>query len=107
MAASGSRWVLIKGGHLSGPAVDVLHDGDLMFELPAERIQTRNTHGTGCTLSAAIAALLPRHATVPDAIAAAKAYLTQAIASADSLEIARGSEGHGPVHHFWQLWDRS
>jgi hydroxymethylpyrimidine/phosphomethylpyrimidine kinase len=104
MAASGPRWVLIKGGHLSGPAVDVLHDGDLMLELPAERIHTRNTHGTGCTLSAAIAALLPRLATVPDAIVAAKHYLTQAIAAADTLEIARTSEGHGPVHHFWKLW---
>jgi hydroxymethylpyrimidine/phosphomethylpyrimidine kinase len=104
MAASGSRWVLIKGGHLSGPAIDVLHDGDLMLELPAERIRTRNTHGTGCTLSAAIAALLPRLATVPDAIVAAKHYLTQAIAAADSLKIARTSEGHGPVHHFWNVW---
>jgi hydroxymethylpyrimidine/phosphomethylpyrimidine kinase len=104
MAADGSRWVLIKGGHLSGPPVDILHDGDLMLELPAERIHTRNTHGTGCTLSAAITALLPRHANVPDAIAAAKEYLTRAIAEADSLDIARTREGHGPVHHFWQFW---
>ncbi|HKP58199.1 MAG TPA: bifunctional hydroxymethylpyrimidine kinase/phosphomethylpyrimidine kinase [Polyangiales bacterium] len=106
MAASGSRWVLIKGGHLDGPAVDILHDGDQMLELPAERIATRNTHGTGCTLSAAIAALLPQHPSVPDAINAAKRYLTQAIAEADSLHIARTDRGHGPVHHFWQVWNR-
>ncbi|HKU42076.1 MAG TPA: bifunctional hydroxymethylpyrimidine kinase/phosphomethylpyrimidine kinase, partial [Polyangiales bacterium] len=103
MAADGERWVLVKGGHLSGEPVDVLHDGDRLLELPAPRIATRNTHGTGCTLSAAIAALLPQHAAVPDAIAAAKRYLSSAIAHADALEVG-SSEGHGPVHHFWQLW---
>jgi hydroxymethylpyrimidine/phosphomethylpyrimidine kinase len=107
MAATGQRWVLIKGGHLSGAAVDILHDGDQMLELPAERISTRNTHGTGCTLSAAIAALLPQHAAVPDAITAAKRYVTQAISRADSLHISRTTEGHGPVHHFWSLWNDS
>lgn len=104
MAASGERWVLVKGGHLSGEPVDVLHDGDRLLELPGARIATRNTHGTGCTLSAAIAALLPQRAGVPDAVTAAKQYLSRAIAEADALAIGQSEQGHGPVHHFWQLW---
>lgn len=104
MAADGARWVLVKGGHLRGEPVDVLHDGDQMLELRAPRIETRNTHGTGCTLSAAIAALLPQHAEVPDAITAAKGYLTQALLGADVLAVGRTEHGHGPVQHFWQMW---
>lgn len=98
----GGRWVLLKGGHLSGPdALDLLHDGDRMIELPAKRIETRNTHGTGCTLSSAIAALLPQRATVPDAVREAKDYLTRAIAASSRLRVG---SGHGPVHHFHALW---
>lgn len=98
---TGERWVLLKGGHLPGEPVDLLHDGDRMIELPAPRIQTKNTHGTGCSLSAAIAALLPRRASVPEAVGEAKRWLTQAIAHAGGLRVG---EGHGPVHHFWKLW---
>lgn len=97
----GHRWVLVKGGHLTGDAVDLLYDGDQMIELPAPRIQTRNTHGTGCTLSAAIAALLPRAHDVPEAVRAAKAYLTEAIRRSGELRVGKG---HGPVHHFHALW---
>lgn len=100
--ALGPRLVMLKGGHLDGPeSIDVIDNGVAQVELPAARIHTRNTHGTGCTLSAAIAALLPRHADSLDAIRAAKAYLTGAIAASDRLDVG---SGHGPVHHFHQLW---
>jgi hydroxymethylpyrimidine/phosphomethylpyrimidine kinase len=88
---------------LAGPPIDVLYDGAQLLELPAPRIDTRHTHGTGCTLSAAIAALLPQRPDVPSAIADAKRYLTAAIARADELQVGRG-DGHGPVHHFHALW---
>ena len=96
-------WVLLKGGHLSGDAIDLLHDGDRMIELPAHRIDTRNTHGTGCSLSAAIAALLPARGSVPEAVADAKRWLTEAIRRSGELSVGRG---HGPVHHFHNLWPR-
>lgn len=96
------RWVLLKGGHLPGKdCTDLLYNGDKMIEMPALRIDTQNTHGTGCTLSAALAALLPQS---PDTIAAAKAakqYLYKAIARSHELHIG---SGHGPVHHFHQWW---
>jgi hydroxymethylpyrimidine/phosphomethylpyrimidine kinase len=102
MPHAGSRWVLLKGGHLPyGDAIDLLTDGDKMIELAAPRVATKNTHGTGCTLSSALAALLPQSANVPEAARSAKAYLTQAIAHADELSVGRG---HGPVHHFHALW---
>ena len=102
MTHSGHRWVLLKGGHLPGnDTIDILHDGDQMIELPGHRIQTRNTHGTGCTLSAALAALLPQMDSVVDATQAAKKYLVAAIANADALKVGHG---HGPVHHFHKLW---
>ena len=96
-------WVLLKGGHLPGDAIDLLHDGDRMVELPAHRIDTKNTHGTGCSLSAAIAALLPVRGSVPEAVADAKRWLTEAIRRSGELSVGRG---HGPVHHFHNLWRR-
>jgi hydroxymethylpyrimidine/phosphomethylpyrimidine kinase len=97
----GAEWVLLKGGHLPGPdSTDLLFNGDVMTELTAARIDTRNTHGTGCTLSSAIAALLPLHEMV-EAVRRAKAYLTGAIAASDRLAVG---SGHGPVHHFHALW---
>jgi hydroxymethylpyrimidine/phosphomethylpyrimidine kinase len=97
----GPQFVLLKGGHLAGPdSTDLLFDGTTITELPGRRIDTRNTHGTGCTLSAAIAALLPRFAMV-EAVRRAKAYLTDAIAASDRLTVG---SGHGPVHHFHALW---
>ncbi len=102
MTHGGHRWVLVKGGHLPGnDTIDVLHDGDKMIELPGHRIPTRNTHGTGCTLSAAITALLPQLQDVPEITKRAKDYLVQAIAYADALKVGHG---HGPVHHFHALW---
>lgn len=98
MAHDGERWVYLKGARIPGAdAVDLLHDGDRMIELPSPHIDTRNTHGTGCTLSAALATLLPLRADVPTAAREAKAYITRAIQQADTLEVGKG---HGPVHHF-------
>jgi hydroxymethylpyrimidine/phosphomethylpyrimidine kinase len=102
MTHAGERWVLLKGGHLpGGDATDLLFDGDRMIELSAPRVETKNTHGTGCTLSAALAALLPQTQDVPTAARRAKDYLGAAIAAADQLEIGGG---HGPVHHFHGWW---
>jgi len=100
--ALGPRIVVLKGGHLDGAeSIDVIDDGTKQIELSSPRIVTKNTHGTGCTLSAAIAALLPQHADPIDAIRAAKAYLTSAIASSGELSVG---SGHGPVHHFHNFW---
>lgn len=96
------RWVLLKGGHLPGnELIDLLFDGDRMIEMRAERIATKNTHGTGCTLSSAIAALLPRCVgqlnPTEAAVRQARDYLYRAIAASGKLEVGKG---HGPVHHF-------
>ena len=102
LADDGRRWVFLKGGHLPGDdTIDLLHDGDVMIELPGRRIHTRNTHGTGCTLSAALAALLPQSSDVPEVARQAKAYLVAAIARSGELSVG---SGHGPVHHFHALW---
>ena len=99
----GPQYVLLKGGHLTGDdSTDLLFDGSTMAELPGRRIATRNTHGTGCTLSAALAALLPHHGVI-DAARRAKAYLTDAIAASDQLAVG---SGHGPVQHFHALWTK-
>ncbi|MDF9826640.1 hydroxymethylpyrimidine/phosphomethylpyrimidine kinase [Ereboglobus sp. PH5-10] len=98
----GPRIVMVKGGHLDGAeSIDIVDDGVTQTELRAPRIATKNTHGTGCTLSAAIAAQLPQCATPLDAIRAAKAYLTRAIETSGALDVG---SGHGPTHHFWNLW---
>lgn len=95
------RWVFLKGGHLPGnDTIDILHNGDQLFELPGQRVHTQNTHGTGCTLSAALAALLPQ-LPMPEAARKAKAYLQEAIRRADELQVGHG---HGPVHHFHSWW---
>ena len=101
--ATGRSAVLVKGGHGSGDTcIDVLLSGDgQVHEFSAPRIDTRNTHGTGCSLSAAIAAYLARGLGLEDAIGQAHEFLQGAIASADRLGIGSGS---GPVHHFHALW---
>lgn len=106
LPTSGQRWVLLKGGHLpGGELVDLLFDGDRMIEMHARRIETKNTHGTGCTLSSAIAALLPQTAGdangVEAAVRGARDYLLRAIAASGELDVGHG---HGPVHHFHALW---
>ena len=98
----GAPRVLLKGGHLTeGLAVDVLVDETGATLLEAPRIPTENTHGTGCTLSSALAALRPRRSSWVETARDAKAWLTEALRHADELEIGHG---HGPVHHFHALW---
>jgi hydroxymethylpyrimidine/phosphomethylpyrimidine kinase len=100
LRALGPRVVMVKGGHLPGAeCVDVIDDGAGQLELRSPRIATKNTHGTGCTLSAAIAALLPRRPGVREAIRDARDYLMGALAAADELSVGHG---HGPVQHFWK-----
>lgn len=96
--------VLVKGGHLDGvQSVDVLVHAGQVMRYAAPRISTRNTHGTGCTLSSAIAAHLARGLSVPAAVDAAKRYVARAIGAAAHLTVG---SGHGPVHHFFALWRR-
>ena len=95
----GPAWVLLKGGHLDGDAsIDVLCGREGTVELAAPRISTRHGHGTGCTLSAAIAALAPSH-TMEESARRAKAFLHAALAASEALQVGGG---RGPVHHFHQ-----
>jgi len=106
LLAFGAKSVLIKGGHGSGAeSVDLLVNASGIERLVAPRFATRNTHGTGCTLSSAIAAGLAKGMSLIEAARAAKSYVTTAIAAADRLSI--GSDpgaSHGPVHHFYRYW---
>jgi hydroxymethylpyrimidine/phosphomethylpyrimidine kinase len=99
----GAQAVLMKGGHAEG---DVCHDllvsmGTVLGDYSAPRQGTKNTHGTGCTLSSSIAAGLAKGLDLPDAIKAAHEYLQGAIVRADTLDVGHG---HGPVHHFHRVW---
>ena len=95
----GAKNVLIKGGHLSGDAIDLLYDGKSFYTFTTERINTKNTHGTGCTFSSAIAANLANGLTLNKAVEKAKTYITTAIEH--SLSIGKG---HGPTNHFYELY---
>lgn len=98
LLASGARAVLIKGGHGQGSeSIDYLFSGGDVIALPAPRIPTANTHGTGCSLSSAIAAGLAKGEALEQAVRGAKTWITAAIEAADSLGIGKG---HGPIHHF-------
>ncbi|MDI4505923.1 bifunctional hydroxymethylpyrimidine kinase/phosphomethylpyrimidine kinase, partial [Escherichia coli] len=102
LLALGCGAVLMKGGHLDdaeSPDWLFTREGEQRFTAP--RVQTKNTHGTGCTLSAALAALRPRHADGAATVIEAKAWLSAALAQADSLEVGHGI---GPVHHFHAWW---
>jgi hydroxymethylpyrimidine/phosphomethylpyrimidine kinase len=102
LRALGAQAVLIKGGHADGPdAVDILVDAEGELRLTAPRVATENTHGTGCTLSSAVAAELAKGASVREAVTRAKAYVTAALQHANELRIGKG---RGPVHHFHALW---
>jgi len=94
----GPRWVVVKGGHLPGAAVDLLTDGTEEHWLRAPRHDNRHTHGTGCTLASAVAVGLARGRPVPDAVRQAKEYVTGAIAAGFAL-----GSGIGPVDHGWRL----
>ena len=94
--------VLLKGGHSTGATcTDLLWTDAAPLPLEAARIDTRNTHGTGCTYSATIAAELAKGAALTDAVTTAHAYLHRAIVASDTLSIGAG---HGPVHHFHEVW---
>lgn len=98
----GARRVLITGGHLPGDQVtDVFFDGQELHELSSRRVDTRHTHGTGCTLSAALAALRPQRMSWLAAATEARDWLLGALDHADRLTVGRGA---GPGHHFWRWW---
>ena len=98
----GARNVLIKGGHGAGEeSVDLLVGQGDVVRLAAKRIDTKNTHGTGCTLSSAIAAGLAKGSDLVTAVRDAKNYVTAAIAAADALQVGHG---HGPLNHFYKQW---
>jgi hydroxymethylpyrimidine/phosphomethylpyrimidine kinase len=102
LLALGARSVLMKGGHGSGvESVDLLIEQQGVIRLPGPRFDTRNTHGTGCTLSSAIAAGLAKGLALHAAVESAKSYVTTAIGAADRIQIGTG---HGPVHHFNRWW---
>lgn len=95
----GCKYVMVKGGHLEGEAVDVLFDGEKIHHFTTKRIHTKNTHGTGCTFSSAIASNLANGFSVVEAVERAKKYITMAIEH--SLNIGKGN---GPTHHFYNLY---
>jgi hydroxymethylpyrimidine/phosphomethylpyrimidine kinase len=101
VVAMGAQAVVIKGGHLEGrdDSTDLYYDGRGFREYPARRIDTKNTHGTGCTFASAIAAGLAKGLDVPGAVALAKSYVTLAIQHAYDV-----GGGQGPVHHFFRYW---
>ena len=103
--AMGPQGVLLKGGHGKGTVSrDLLLSGEKEEWFEARRVETRNTHGTGCSLSSAIAANLARGLGLSDAVESAKRWLTGAILAADQLDVGKG---HGPVHHFYRTWSES
>jgi len=102
LLALGSRAALVKGGHLDlSESPDILAIGDDISWFESPRALTRNTHGTGCSLSSAIAAELGKRREIAEAVATAKAWLSGAISEADALQVG---SGHGPIHHFHRLW---
>lgn len=98
----GCKSVLIKGGHAIGDAEDTLYDGKNFSYYKTERINTKNTHGTGCTLSSSIASNLALGYSIEDSVRKAKDYVTTAIKH--SLAIGKGC---GPTHHFYDLYEKS
>ena len=99
IVSMGAGSVVVKGGHRDGPATDLFYDGDRFQEFTAPRIDTKNTHGTGCTFASALAAGLAKGLPLLEAVAQAKEFVTAAIGR--SFPIGRG---HGPLNHFYQFW---
>jgi len=101
IVAMGARAVVVKGGHFEkeDTSTDLYFDGRAFREYNAIRVRSKNTHGTGCTFAAGIAAALARGSTMTEAIATAKSYVTLAIQHAFPV-----GQGHGPVHHFYRYW---
>jgi hydroxymethylpyrimidine/phosphomethylpyrimidine kinase len=95
--ATGARYVVVKGGHLTTSADDVVAGPEGIFVLPGQRVVTENDHGTGCSLSAAVTAYLARGATVTEALGEAKAFVARALAGGTDWRLGAG---HGPLDHF-------
>ena len=100
--AMGAKNVFVKGGHLSDDATDILFDGKNIITLPGKRFNTKNTHGTGCTISSAIAANLAKGLSVEEAVKEAKRYITVAIEHSFSI-----GKGVGPTNHFYELYKKA
>ena len=98
----GPKAILVKGGHLENEATDLLFDGKNFLFLPQERINTKHTHGTGCTLSSAIAANLAKNMTMEEAVKEGKRYITVAIEHGFEL-----GKGVGPTNHFYELYNKT
>jgi hydroxymethylpyrimidine/phosphomethylpyrimidine kinase len=104
LSCGGKVSVLLKAGHLTGEVLtDVFYNAetDEVIELSSKRVQTQNTHGTGCIFSSAIASFLAQGLPLNDAVRQGKDYINQAIINGASYEIGKG---HGPVHHFYKFW---
>jgi len=104
LAGFGSRSVLVKGGHLgSGESIDVLYltEPQRVLTLAGQRVATSNNHGTGCTLSSAIASFLARGMDLEEAVRSAKTFISEAIAAGAGYRLGNGA---GPVHHFYSFW---
>ncbi|MGJ8523725.1 Hydroxymethylpyrimidine/phosphomethylpyrimidine kinase [Carnimonas sp. R-84981] len=102
LSALGPSAILLKGGHLDAPhSADLLYHNGAIEQLDAPRIDTRNLHGSGCTLASAITALLPQRASLSAAVHEAKHYMTRALEESSRLNVGKGN---GPAHHFWQWW---
>lgn len=97
----GCRNVVIKGGHAEGDATDILFDGQQFYEYTSPRVNTKHTHGTGCTFSAAIASNLALGMTIDKSLEQAKEYISKAIAHAPQI-----GKGNGPTHHFYDLYNK-
>ena len=101
LVAMGARVAVVKGGHLQGPATDIMYDGREFRAFTHRRIDTTSTHGTGCSFASAVAAGLARGTPVRDAVSQAKAYVTAAIRNAFPV-----GKGHGPLNHFYATWEQ-
>lgn len=95
----GAKAVVVKGGHLLGPASDIFYDGEEFRVFTTQRISSTSTHGTGCTFASATAAGLARGLSLRDSVSQAKKYVTEAIRSAYPM-----GRGHGPLNHFYEFW---
>ena len=102
IAAMGAKAVLVKGGHHIADATDVLFDGKDFHYYKGKRIESTSTHGTGCSLSSAIASNLANGMNLSDAVQAAKTYVFEGIAHAEPI-----GKGHGPIHHFYELYKKA
>ena len=98
----GASVAVVKGGHIDGPATDILFDGKEFRAFTAPRLVTTNTHGTGCTFASAIASGLAKGMSVRESVSVAKKYITEAIRTAFPM-----GHGHGPLNHFYDVWECS